>query len=93
VPRRFGYGSRPHRGARFPRRPSFSAGGSHTHFELRHLDGPCFPRLMLVVACLTCLFTSCLSYLIATCLLSCYGLFVRIHSCFASLGIMVCIIA
>jgi hypothetical protein len=42
VPRRFGYGSRPHRGDRFPCRPDFSAGGSHTHFEPRHLDGPHF---------------------------------------------------
>jgi hypothetical protein len=40
----FGYGPRPHRGDRFPRRPSFPAGGSFTHFELRHLDGPCFPH-------------------------------------------------
>jgi hypothetical protein len=24
--------------------PGFSAGGSYTHFEPRHLDGPCFPR-------------------------------------------------
>jgi hypothetical protein len=24
--------------------PGFSAGGSDTHFELRHLDGPCFPH-------------------------------------------------
>jgi hypothetical protein len=43
-PRCFGYGPRPHRGDRFPRRPSFPAGGSHTHFELRHLEGPHFPR-------------------------------------------------
>jgi hypothetical protein len=43
-PRRFGYGSRPHHSDRFPRRPGFPAGGSYTHFELRHLDGPCFPR-------------------------------------------------
>jgi hypothetical protein len=43
-PRRFGYGPRPHRGDHFPRRPSFPAGGAHTHFEMRHLDGPCFPR-------------------------------------------------
>jgi hypothetical protein len=48
---------------------------------------------MLVVAYLTCLFTSCMSYLMATCLLSYYGLFVRIHSYFASLDIMVYIIA
>jgi hypothetical protein len=43
-PRRFGYGPRPHRGDRFPRRSGFSAGGSFPHFELRHLDGPRFPR-------------------------------------------------
>jgi hypothetical protein len=44
VPRCFGYGPRPHHGDRFLRRPSFPAGGSHTHFELRHLDSPHFPR-------------------------------------------------
>jgi hypothetical protein len=44
MPRRFGYASRPHRGDRFPRRPSFPARGSHTHFEHRHLDGSCFPH-------------------------------------------------
>jgi hypothetical protein len=44
VPKRFGYGSRPHRGDRFPCRPGFPAGGAHTHFESRHLDGPRFPR-------------------------------------------------
>jgi hypothetical protein len=44
MPRRFGYGSHPHRGDRFPRRPSFPARGSHTHFEHRHLDGSCFPH-------------------------------------------------
>jgi hypothetical protein len=43
-PRRFGYGPRPHRGDRFPRRPGFPAGGSFPHFESRHLDGPRFPR-------------------------------------------------
>jgi hypothetical protein len=43
-PRRFCYGPRPHRGDRFPRRPVFLAGGSHTHFELRYLDGPHFPH-------------------------------------------------
>jgi hypothetical protein len=42
-PRCFGYGPHPHRGDHFSRRPVFSAGGSHTHFELRHLDGPRFP--------------------------------------------------
>jgi hypothetical protein len=40
VPRCFGNDPRPNRGDRFPRRPGFPAGGSHTHFELRHLDGP-----------------------------------------------------
>jgi regulator of replication initiation timing len=43
-PRRFGYGPRPHHGDRFPRRPGFPAGGSFSHFELRHLDGPHFPH-------------------------------------------------
>jgi hypothetical protein len=43
-PRRFGYGPRPHHCDCFPRRPSFLAGGSFTHFETRHLGGPCFPR-------------------------------------------------
>jgi hypothetical protein len=42
-PRHFGYDPRPHHGGRFPRRPIFPAGGSHTYFELRHLDGPHFP--------------------------------------------------
>jgi hypothetical protein len=41
-PRRFGYGPRPRRGDRFPRRPGFSGGGAHTHFEPRHLDVPRF---------------------------------------------------
>jgi hypothetical protein len=44
VPRRIGYGTCPHRGDRFLRRLSFPAGGSHTHLEPRHLDGPCFPH-------------------------------------------------
>jgi hypothetical protein len=44
-PRRFGYGPRPHRVDRFLHRPGFSTGGSFTHFEPRHLDGPCFPHL------------------------------------------------
>jgi hypothetical protein len=44
VTRRFGYGPRPHRGDRFPRRPDFYARASHTHLEPRHLDGPRFPR-------------------------------------------------
>jgi hypothetical protein len=47
---------------------------------------------MFVVTCLIFLFTSCLSYLMATCMLSCYGFFVRIHSCFTSLDIMVCVL-
>jgi hypothetical protein len=42
VPRRFGYGPRPHRGDCFPCRPGFSAGGSHTHFQPRHLGDPRF---------------------------------------------------
>jgi hypothetical protein len=44
VPRRFGYGPRSNCGDHFPRRPGFPAGGAHTHFEPRHLDGPCFPH-------------------------------------------------
>jgi hypothetical protein len=43
-PKRFGYDSRPRRGDRFPCRHRFSARGSYTHFELRHLDGPHFPH-------------------------------------------------
>jgi hypothetical protein len=43
-PRCFGYGPRPRRGDRFPRRPGFPAGGSFSHFEPRHMDGPCFPH-------------------------------------------------
>jgi hypothetical protein len=42
VPRRFGYDPRPHRGDRFLRRHGFPTRGSYTHFEPRHLDGPCF---------------------------------------------------
>jgi hypothetical protein len=42
-PRHFGYGPRPRRGDHFPRRSDFTARGSYTHFELRHLDGPRFP--------------------------------------------------
>jgi hypothetical protein len=42
VPRCFGYGPRPHRGDRFPHMSGFPTGGSHTHFKLRHLDGPYF---------------------------------------------------
>jgi hypothetical protein len=44
VPRRFGYGQRFHRGDRFPHRSDFTTRGSHTHFELRHFDGPRFSR-------------------------------------------------
>jgi hypothetical protein len=43
LPRRFGYGPRPHHGDRVPHRPDFPTGGAHTHFELRHLDDPRFP--------------------------------------------------
>jgi hypothetical protein len=41
-PRCFGYGTHPQRGDRFPCRPGFPTGGSNTHFEPRHLDGPYF---------------------------------------------------
>jgi hypothetical protein len=41
-PGHFGYGPRPHRGDRFPHRSGFPAGGSFTHLEPRHLDGPHF---------------------------------------------------
>jgi hypothetical protein len=44
VPRRFGYDPRPHRGDCFPRRHGFPTGGSHSHLEPRHLDGPHFSR-------------------------------------------------
>jgi hypothetical protein len=44
VPRRFGYGPRPHRGDRPLRRHGFPTGGSYTRFEPIHLDGSCFPR-------------------------------------------------
>jgi hypothetical protein len=43
-PRRFGYGPRSHRGDCFPRRLGFPTGGSFSHFEPRHLDGPHFPH-------------------------------------------------
>jgi hypothetical protein len=43
-PRRFGYGPRPRRGDHFSHRSGFPAGGSFTHFEPRHLDGPRFPH-------------------------------------------------
>jgi hypothetical protein len=44
VPRHFGYSPCPHHGDRFLHRHYFPAGGSHTHFEPRHLDNPHFPR-------------------------------------------------
>jgi hypothetical protein len=44
VTRRFGYDPRPHCGDRFPRWPSFPAGGSRSHLEPRYLDGPHFPH-------------------------------------------------
>jgi hypothetical protein len=44
VPRRFSYGTHPHRGDRFPHRPGFPARGSYNHFEPIHWDGPHFPR-------------------------------------------------
>jgi hypothetical protein len=44
VHRRFGYGPRSHRGDHTLRRPGFPVGGSYTHFEPRHLDGPHFPH-------------------------------------------------
>jgi hypothetical protein len=44
VPRRFGYDSRSHRGDRPSRRHGFPAGRSYTHFDLRHLEDPCFPH-------------------------------------------------
>jgi hypothetical protein len=43
-PIRFGYDPRPHHGDRFSRRLGFPTGESHTHFELRYLDGPHFSR-------------------------------------------------
>jgi hypothetical protein len=42
VSRHIRYGSRPHHGDHFSRRPGSSAGASHTHFEPKHLDGLCF---------------------------------------------------
>jgi hypothetical protein len=42
VPRHFGYDPCPHCGDHFPRRHGFPAGGSYTHFEPRHMDGPHF---------------------------------------------------
>jgi hypothetical protein len=43
-PRRFDYGPRSRHGDRFPCRPGFPTGGSYTHFEPRHLNGPHFLR-------------------------------------------------
>jgi hypothetical protein len=42
-PIRFGYDTHPYRGDHFSCMPSFPIGGSHTHLEPRHLDGPHFP--------------------------------------------------
>jgi hypothetical protein len=42
--RHFGYDPRPRCGDRFPHGPGFPAGGSFTHFELRHLGGLRFLR-------------------------------------------------
>jgi hypothetical protein len=39
----FGYCPRSHRGDCFPRRHGFSARGSHTRSDPRHLDDPHFP--------------------------------------------------
>jgi hypothetical protein len=44
VSRHVGYSPHPHHGDHFLRRPSFLSRGSHTHFETRDLDGPCFPH-------------------------------------------------
>jgi hypothetical protein len=44
VPRHFGYDPRSYHGDCPPCRPNFSVGGSYTHFEPRHLDGPHFFR-------------------------------------------------
>jgi hypothetical protein len=41
-PRCFGYGPCPHHGDHFPHWPGFTTGGSFTHFELRHFNGPRF---------------------------------------------------
>jgi hypothetical protein len=42
LPKCFGYDPCPHRGDHFLRRPDSPTGGSYTHFEPRHLDGPHF---------------------------------------------------
>jgi hypothetical protein len=44
VPRHFGCNPCSHRGDRIPCRHNFSARGSYTRLEPRHLDGPCFPH-------------------------------------------------
>jgi hypothetical protein len=44
VPRHFGYGPRPHRRDHFSARPNIPTGGSFTHFQAKHLDGPHFPH-------------------------------------------------
>jgi hypothetical protein len=44
VPRRFGYGTRPHRGDRPQRRHGFPARGAYSHFESSRFDSPCFPH-------------------------------------------------
>jgi hypothetical protein len=44
VPRWFGYDPCSHRGDHFLRRPDFPDGGSYTHLEPRHLNGPHFPH-------------------------------------------------
>jgi hypothetical protein len=45
VPRHSGYDPRfPRHCDCIPHRPGFPAGGPYTHFELRHLDSPHFPR-------------------------------------------------
>jgi hypothetical protein len=44
MSKRFGYGPCPHCGDCFPCRLGFPDRVSYTHFELRHLDGPRFPR-------------------------------------------------
>jgi hypothetical protein len=42
VAKRFGYGTRPHRGDHFSCRSVFPTRGFYTHFEPRHLDSPRF---------------------------------------------------
>jgi hypothetical protein len=44
VPKYFSYNLRSHCRDHFLHRASFPTGGSHTHFQLRHLNGPCFLR-------------------------------------------------